>query len=182
LTGRHNVFLAPNVKPEKLAKLATRQMDCMDCHNRPTHTLELPERAVNKALASGAISPSLPFVKKTAVELLRKPYASQEQAARDIPAALRQFYKSSQPEAEVARAAQALVAIYSRNVFPEMKVTWGSYPNNVGHTDFPGCFRCHDDNHATAGGEKIVQDCNTCHQLLAMDEAAPKILTDLGLQ
>jgi nitrate/TMAO reductase-like tetraheme cytochrome c subunit len=182
LTGRHNVFLAANAKPETLARLATRQMDCMDCHNRPTHTLELPERAVNKALASGAISPSLPYVKKTAVELLRKPYSSQEQAARDIPAGLREFYKGSQPEAEVARAAQALVAIYSRNVFPEMKVTWGSYPNNVGHTDFPGCFRCHDDNHSTAGGQKIVQDCNTCHQLLAMDEAAPKILTDLGLQ
>jgi len=63
-----------------------------------------------------------------------------------------------------------------------MKVTWGTYPNNVGHTDFPGCFRCHDDNHSAAGGKKIVQECNTCHELLAMDDPAPKILTDLGLQ
>jgi hypothetical protein len=62
-----------------------------------------------------------------------------------------------------------------------MKVTWGLYPNNVGHTDFPGCFRCHDDQHA-AGEKKISQDCNTCHQLLAMDEPAPKILSDLGLE
>jgi len=181
LTGRHNVFLAPNVKPEKLAKLATRQMDCMDCHNRPTHTLELPERAVNKALASGAISPSLPFVKKTAVELLRKPYASQEQAARDIPPpcgnSIRARSRRPRSPGPPWRWSPSIAATSSPD-----EGDLGSYPNNVGHTDFPGCFRCHDDNHATAGGEKIVQDCNTCHQLLAMDEAAPKILTDLGLQ
>ncbi|MGC9971978.1 MAG: cytochrome C [Bryobacteraceae bacterium] len=181
VTGRRTVFVAAPANPDALKKLPTRLMDCMDCHNRPTHTLELPERAVNKALASGAISPSLPFAKKRGVELLKKSYASQEEAARAIPAALQQLYNGSQP-AEVARAAQALVAIYSRNVFPEMKVTWGTYPNNVGHTDFPGCFRCHDDNHSAADGKKIVQDCNTCHQLLTMDDPAPKILTDLGLQ
>jgi hypothetical protein len=73
------------------------------------------------------------------------------------------------------------MAIYNRNIFPAMKVTWGLYPNNIGHTDFPGCFRCHDDAHASTGGAKITQDCNACHRLLAMDEAAPKVLSDLGL-
>jgi nitrate/TMAO reductase-like tetraheme cytochrome c subunit len=180
-SGRAAVYVASDARPDALKKLPTRLMDCMDCHNRPTHTLELPERAVNNALASGAISPSLPFVKKRGVELLKKPYVSQEEAAKAIPAALGEWYRDRQP-AEVARAAQALVAIYRRNVFPEMKVTWGTYPNNVGHTDFLGCFRCHDDNHSTADGKKIVQECNTCHQLLAMDDPAPKILTDLGLQ
>jgi hypothetical protein len=62
-----------------------------------------------------------------------------------------------------------------------MKVTWGTYPNNLGHSDFTGCFRCHDDAHSSPDGKKITQDCNTCHRLLAMEEAAPKILTDLGL-
>jgi hypothetical protein len=181
LTKRGAIYVASDARPEALKKLPTRLMDCVDCHNRPTHTLELPERAVNKALASGAISPSLPFVKKRGVELLKKSYASQEVAAKAIPAALHEWYRDNQ-SAEVARAAQALVVIYSRNVFPEMKVTWGTYPNNVGHTDFPGCFRCHDDNHSAADGKKIVQDCNTCHQLLTMDDPAPKILTDLGLQ
>jgi hypothetical protein len=156
-------------------------MDCMDCHNRPTHAYELPERAVNEAMASGAISPALPFVKKRGVELLKKSYASQAQAEQAIRAAFRQFYPAS-PPAQVSNAIDALIAIYGRNVFPEMKVTWGTYPNNLGHMDFPGCFRCHDDNHAAADGKKIVQDCNTCHQMLAMDEPAPKILTDLGLQ
>ena len=105
-----------------------------------------------------------------------------ERGLRDFP----RFYREQKPEAyrqhrvEIDRAGQAALAIYRRNVFPAMKVTWGLYPNHVGHTDFPGCFRCHDDQHA-AGEKKISQDCNTCHQLLAMDEPAPKILSDLGL-
>ena len=188
VTGRSALYAASGAKLGTLRNLPTRTMDCMDCHNRPTHTLSLPERAVNSALASGAISPTLPFARKKSVELLRKTYASQQEAAQAIPAAFERFYRDQQPaayaahRAEIVRAGQALVAIYLRNVFPAMKVTWGTYPNNVGHTDFPGCFRCHDDNHAASDGKKIVQDCNTCHQLLAMDEANPKILSDLGLQ
>jgi len=83
--------------------------------------------------------------------------------------------------AEVRHAAQVVLGIFNRNVFPEMKVTWGAYPNNLGHSDFPGCFRCHDDGHTATGGLKITQDCNACHSLLAMEEQSPKILTDLGL-
>ena len=81
---------------------------------------------------------------------------------------------------EIRNAGRALVEILQRNVFPEMKIAWGTYPNNIGHTYSPGCFRCHDDGHADAAGKTIPQDCNSCHQLLAMEEAAPKILTDLG--
>ena len=78
-------------------------------------------------------------------------------------------------------SAKGLLAIYNRNVFPAMKVTWGTYPNNIGHTDFPGCFRCHDDSHASSDGRKVTQDCGACHNLLAMEDPAPKILTDLGV-
>jgi hypothetical protein len=62
-----------------------------------------------------------------------------------------------------------------------MNVTWGKYPNNVGHTDFPGCFRCHDGDHMAKTGTPITNDCNACHNLLSMDEANPKVLTDLGI-
>jgi hypothetical protein len=188
LTGRSAVYVAADAKPDALKNLPARQMDCMDCHNRPTHTFSLPERAMNKAMAAGEISPTLPFIKKKGTELLKGSYASQEQAEAAITAGLDKFYKESQPavysvrRGDISRSGKALVAIYDRNVFPQMKVTWGSYPNNLGHMDFPGCFRCHDDNHVAAGGKKIVQDCNTCHQMLAMDEPSPKILTDLGLQ
>ena len=81
----------------------------------------------------------------------------------------------------MAASGKELAAIWSRNIFPEMKVTWGAYPVNLGHTDFPGCFRCHDGSHAAKDGKSISQDCNACHNLLAMDEANPKVLTDLGI-
>ncbi len=177
-TGRTTEYLAADAKPEAVRQLPKRRMDCMDCHNRPTHAYELPDSAVDRAMAAGAISAALPLVKKVGVELLKKPYRSQEEAAAAIRAALEARYGRT-PEA--ARAAQALVAIYRRNVFPQMRVNWGIYPNNIGHNDFPGCFRCHDEQHASADGRKISQDCNSCHRLLAMEEAAPKILTELGL-
>lgn len=165
-----------------------RVMDCMDCHNRPSHSLELPDRALNRVIASGAIPATLPWAKKRGLELLKGTYKTQEEAAPQITAGFENFYKEKYPEiyasrrAEITRAAAAVAGIYKRNVFPEMKITWGSYPNNLGHNDFPGCFRCHDDLHVASTGDKITQDCSACHSLLAMDEAAPKILTDLGVK
>ena len=184
--SRRTLYLASGAK-ENPVGMTVRIMDCMDCHNRPSHSYELPERAVDNAMYAGAISAALPFAKKKSVELLRASYASREDAARRIPAEFRKYYQESQAtayaqrEAEVGASAQAVLAIYNRNIFPDMKVTWGLYPNNVGHTDFPGCFRCHDDAHASADGRKVTQDCSACHNLLAMEEASPKILTDLGL-
>src|SRR5207302_984999 len=108
-----------------------------------------------------------------AITILKATYATSADAASKIPAAFEAFYKQSYPDidrqyaAEVRHGAQAVLGIFNRNVFPEMKVTWGSYPNNLGHTDFVGCFRCHDDGHTAAGGLKITQDCNACHSLLA---------------
>ncbi len=186
-TRRTVLYLAPETKPEGVNKATGRVMDCVDCHNRPTHIFELPERAVDHSLAVGEISSSLLFIKKKSVELLKQNYANQTDAEARMPAALAEFYKQSYPAiyakqgAEISSAAHGLVAIYTRNVFPQMKVTWGSYPNNIGHTDFPGCFRCHDNQHTSADGRTIPQDCTSCHNLLAIDDPAPKILTDLGL-
>jgi NapC/NirT cytochrome c family protein len=165
-----------------------RRMDCMDCHNRPTHAFELPERAVDEAIGDGRISADLPFMKKKAVEVLRAEYPDRDAAARTIADALTSFYRRSYPAAyQEHRAALeasvgAVQAIYRRNVFPEMKVTWGTYPNNIGHEDFIGCFRCHDDSHKRADGATITQDCTACHAILAQDERDPKVLSDLGLQ
>jgi hypothetical protein len=162
-------------------------MDCMDCHNRPSHTYELPDRALDKSMASGLISTSLPFAKKKGLELLKADYKTREEAATKIPQAFSAYYQQNYPavyaqhKADVEAAAQEVAAIWSRNIFPAMNVTWGKYPNNVGHTDFPGCFRCHDGSHAAQNGDTITQDCNACHNLLSMDEANPKILTDLGM-
>lgn len=180
--GKSTVYAAQGATPsaQPPANMPVRTMDCVDCHNRPTHTFELPDRAVDKALADGDISPSLPFVRKKSVEVLKQEYKTREEAQKAIPSAFAQAFPGADPAA-VERSARTVLAIYSRNIFPQMKVTWGTYINNIGHTDFPGCFRCHDDGHVSAGGQKVSQDCDSCHHLLAMEEASPKILTDLGL-
>jgi hypothetical protein len=165
-----------------------RAMDCMDCHNRPSHTFELPERAVDRAMAEGRISPKLPWVRREAVRLLRAEYPGRETGGRAIADGLAGFYRDQHPDLyrertkEVAAAAQVVRGIYLRNVFPEMQVGWGTYVNNIGHTDYPGCFRCHDDEHKAADGRVITQDCSACHAVLAMEETNPKVLEDLGLR
>jgi hypothetical protein len=182
---QQTLYQVSGVKPDTL--LPMRLMDCMDCHNRPSHTYELPDRAVNGALASGDISLDLPFAKRQALELLRTKYADRADAAKRIPAAFENFYRTSYADAygtrrnDIARSAAGVLAIYNRNIFPAMNVTWGTYPNNVGHTDYPGCFRCHDNAHTGPGDKAITQDCGACHNLLAVDEAQPRILTDLGI-
>jgi formate-dependent nitrite reductase cytochrome c552 subunit len=121
------------------------------------------------------------------LELLKAEYRTSKEAADKLPEALVSFYQQNYPDVyarrtqDIHQAGRAVLAIYNRNVFPDLKVAWGTYPNNLGHTDFPGCFRCHDGSHATADGKTITQDCNTCHEPLAMDEATPEILKTLGI-
>jgi NapC/NirT cytochrome c family, N-terminal region len=184
--GRKKVYAVPDAKPNGFG-LAIREMDCMDCHNRPSHGYELPERAVDQSMNSGAISVSLPFARKKAVEILKASYTTRKEAERKIPAAFAKYYQESHPaiwaqrHTEIASSAREVLAIWNRNIFPEMNVTWGKYPINIGHNEFPGCFRCHDGSHNASDGRSISQDCNACHNLLAVDEATPKVLTDLGI-
>jgi hypothetical protein len=187
--GTVTEYFADGVKPDQLKALPVRLMDCMDCHTRPSHSFDVPERAVDNALLSGAISRALPFAKKQSVEIVRRSYASREEAARRIPQEFIAHYRDRhadvyrQKQAEVEASARGVLAVYNRNVFPAMNISWGVYPNNIGHTDFPGCFRCHDDAHSSpTAGKKIGQDCNACHALLAMEEPEPKILSDLGVK
>jgi nitrate/TMAO reductase-like tetraheme cytochrome c subunit len=165
-----------------------RLMDCMDCHNRAAHSFDTPQAALNKALAAGNPNGSLPFVHKEGLALIKADYNSEEEAASKIKEGLENFYRSKYPDiwngrrAQIDQAADTLVRLYSENVFPFMKVTWGTHPNNIGHNDYPGCYRCHDGSHAAKDGTSITQDCTVCHNLVAIDEAKPKVLTDLGIQ
>ncbi len=165
-----------------------RQMDCVDCHNRPTHAFDLPERAVDKALASGKLSRELPYARKWGIEVIQGTYASHQQAEVGIPEALSAKYAREYPEVAaqqkglILKQGQALVALYKRNVFPEMKVKWGTHPNHIGHEDSPGCFRCHDGEHKAKDGRAISSDCSSCHNLLAQGEANPKILKEMGIR
>ena len=162
-----------------------RTMDCVDCHNRPSHTFRPPTTEVDLALSDGRIAKDLPFVHREGVRLLKGDYKSQDEARKAIAQGLQAFYAQQLPAVAAARAKDiqnagaVLGVLYSSNVFPSMKVGWGTYPNHIGHENSPGCFRCHDDAHQTADGRTISQDCSLCHGLLAVQEKDPEILRSL---
>jgi hypothetical protein len=170
--GNVREFRAPGVTDEQIAQGERRQMDCMDCHNRPSHPLSpSPERAVDGAMARGEISRVLPFARRQAVETLKVVYSDRLAAEEQIARRLRAFYGQSYPGlvashgSEIDQLVGAAQRLYARNVFPAMKVGWGTHENNLGHVDTPGCFRCHDDQHKTPDGRVIRQDCDLCHDI-----------------
>src|SRR5262249_21280043 len=160
------------VTDDQLAKGERRRMDCMDCHNRPSHPFSAtPERAVDAAIARSEISRDLPFARREAVAVLKGEYPDRQTAEQQIDQRLKSFYGQNYASlvpahgADIDNLARAAQRLYGRNVFPIMKVTWGSHENNLGHMDSPGCFRCHDDQHKTADGRVIKQDCDLCHDI-----------------
>ena len=187
--GKTTEFLSADAKPtkEQLDRGEHRVMDCLDCHNRPAHVAEMPETAVDKQMSLGRIGVGLPYIKKKAVELLKTDYPTRDVAHERITDALANFYRTNYPEidrakrASVQQASEEIAAIYLRNIFPDMRVTWGTHPDNLGHTTSLGCFRCHDGSHSSADGQTITNDCSACHQIIAAGENNPKIVTDLGL-
>jgi len=187
-TGETKTYVAGGSAPAQAARLPQQTMQCVDCHDRPTHAFWLPDRALNRALAIGDLPVTLPFIKQQGLETLQATYTSSADAAQKIPAAIEQYYRQHYPQlytqraADIVKAEQAILAIYNRNVFPDLRVSWGTYTNSLGHIDFPGCFRCHDGLHTTADGkDTVTQDCGACHQILAMQESSPDILKTLGL-
>jgi hypothetical protein len=170
--GNVREFRAPGVTDDQIAKGERRRMDCVDCHNRPSHPFSAsPQRAVDDAIARGEISRALPFARREAVETLKVDYPTRAAAERDIAQRLRTFYEQNYAAlvpahgAEIDQLVRAAQRLYARNVFPGMKVTWGTHENNLGHTDAPGCFRCHDDQHKTSDNRVIRQECDLCHEI-----------------
>ena len=143
-TGESRTYLASGTTPDSIKKFPIYQMQCVDCHNRPSHTFDLADRALDKALMAGLVPAGLPFIKKKGLELLQANYSTSEEAARKIPAGLDEYYRQTYPDvyakraADIAGAGRALLEIYNHNVFPDLKVGWGTYPNNLGHMDFAG--------------------------------------------
>jgi hypothetical protein len=180
--GPVTTYFAQGASAATVAGLPVYTMQCADCHNRPAHTFERPERAVDLAMVTGRLPATLPFMKKNGVALLRKSYVDDNDARTQLAQELRRLYPE-RPASEIDPAAAELATIWSRNVFPDLKVTWGTYANNLGHSDAePGCFRCHDGSHATADGSaSLDQDCSTCHEPIAVDEPHPAVLDTLGI-
>ena len=141
-------------------------MDCMDCHNRPAHTYQSPNDAVNLAMSLGNIDSNLKWIKTNAVYTLTRKYTNETHALQSIATHLASQYPN---EPGIKPVIAAVQQIYTNNFFPEMNASWDKYPNNIGHKDWPGCFRCHDGKHTTADAKRSIKasDCNTCHTILA---------------
>jgi hypothetical protein len=171
-SGNVREYMAEGVTREDLEGRERRVMDCMDCHNRPSHPMAASaERAVDAVIARGEIPRTLPFVRREAVKAVKGTYSGESAALDAIAMALRDFYRTEHQNVymsrrqDVEKAVAAAQRVYQRNVFPEMNVGFGTYPNNIGHMDVPGCFRCHDEGHKTPEGRTISQDCETCHTI-----------------
>ncbi len=161
------------LSPEQIVKSEVRRMDCVDCHNRPSHIFRPPDRAVEEAFETGRLERSLPYLKREAIRLLAQEYPSEEQALSAILKGLAEFYQKDYPEVyreqavAIQQATAELQRIYSRNFFPEMRADWRAHPNHMGHLNAEGCFRCHDGLHKNREGKVLTKDCTACHTILA---------------
>jgi len=167
-TGTVTVYRKTGFKGEP-DPAAVRQMDCIDCHNRPAHRYSSPNDAVDEALDLRRIDRSLPSIKRNAVDLLSQAYSSKAEGESKISADLRAKY----PGRKIDDSVEAVVAVYRSNFFPEMRADWSKYPENIGHMDNPGCFRCHDGKHVSDNGRPMpATECNSCHVILAQGAGA----------
>jgi nitrate/TMAO reductase-like tetraheme cytochrome c subunit len=151
---------------DDISKHPIRNMDCMDCHNRPAHNFASPNDAVDQSIAMGRIDPAIPWAKAKVVKVLAASYSTREEAQEKIAASLRAEYPEDQ---RVDALIKETLAIYKNNFFPEMKADWRAHPNFIGHKDSNGCFRCHDGKHMAANGTDSIKgsDCNACHLIVA---------------
>jgi hypothetical protein len=174
-TGKVTVYQDQNnpLSKAEIAAASPRTMNCIDCHNRPTHIFRTPDRAIDLAIFIGQIDPRLPNVKKTAVFAMAASYQSEDDAMRGIAARISQYYRNHhanlyrEKQAEIRKVIEAVQSRFSQNVFPSMKVNWKTHPDNLGHLHYKGCFRCHLGRHRSESGELIPHDCKTCHRIVA---------------
>jgi nitrate/TMAO reductase-like tetraheme cytochrome c subunit len=162
--------LGAQIDPAMINSDELKEMDCITCHNRITHLVPQPEDAIDEMLTREIISPEIPDIRAKALEVYSPLYESQDMAMNAI-AGLTNYYQAYYPEYyqenqdKVDAAIAALQQAYRDSVYPEQNSNWDTHPNNVGHKDSPGCFRCHDGKHLSTGGEAIRLECNLCHSI-----------------
>jgi len=189
LQGRVTEYFAKDssLTKDQIAQATKRRMDCVDCHNRPTHIYVPPDLAIDQSLLARRLDPSLPFLKQQASEALTAKYATTDAAMQGIAKAIPQFYETRYPDLakskqlEIRAAVDELKRIYRSTTFPEMKLDWRTHPNNIGHLYFAGCFRCHDGQHVSPEGKVVRKDCEICHAVLEQQEGAVRVAAVQGV-
>lgn len=164
------VALDSELSEEELAGMEQQRMDCLTCHNRISHNILPPGQAVDQALFRRQIDDSIPFIRREAVRVLSAEYETDAEAREGIEA-LAEYYEEEHSDyyadnqEKIEEAVDILLGIYEDSVFREQKVDWETHPNNIGHTDWPGCWRCHDGQHVSPEAESIRLECNLCHSI-----------------
>ena len=174
-TGEIHIYQDPESKtdPALLQTWETKTMDCMDCHNRPSHNYQPPQNFIDDAITAGSISKSLPDIKVEAMTVLGQDYPTKDSAFRAISQQVNEYYTlmyediAKTRKADIDKAIKAIQEGYARNIFPDMKVKWDKYPLHLGHLENNGCYRCHNDKHKSESGRVISRDCKLCHSILA---------------
>jgi len=177
--GKEIIYRDKSVKFDEASfpKENLRLMDCIDCHNRPSHIFHQPDKMVNVYMDQNKIDPELPYIKSISVKALETPYTEKSIALDSIETIINSFYRSTyrdiyeKKKDKIASAIQEVQSIYSRNYFPYMNANWKSFPDNISHVYTPGCFRCHAGNHVSEDGLKISHDCNSCHLIITQTDS-----------
>jgi nitrate/TMAO reductase-like tetraheme cytochrome c subunit len=177
--GRVETFIDSDVEdfdPESIPEDQIRVMDCIDCHNRPSHQYRSPLSTVNLAMDAALINPKIPEIKTNLVSLLEEEYENTQTALQSIEESILETYsewiaEDSERKTQIDRVVTQTKVIYQQNIFPEQKVNWTKYPSHIGHFEFPGCYRCHNDRHMQVGGDKVIKnDCEKCHTIIRQGE------------
>jgi hypothetical protein len=179
-TGEVTIYKNENkpVSDSILKSASTRTMDCIDCHNRPSHNYNSPTVYFDKAMLTGAISKDIPFFKKVTMGILAGSFSTTDSAYMALDNTISEYYKKDYPDfyakntALINSSVSAVKKAFSQNTFPKMKVTYDKYPEHIGHLESDGCFRCHNGEFKADNGHTITRDCNLCHSLVGQGNQA----------
>lgn len=190
-SGKEIIYRSTEVKfnEKQLSPESFRVMDCIDCHNRPSHIYNQPDKMLNLFMSLGRIDDSLPYIKSVGVQALEMPYTTKEVALDSIKIFINDFYDHNYPDisksktSAITNSIMEIQKIYSRNYFPSMNTNWKKFANSIGHVWDNGCFRCHDGKHVSEDGKLISRDCNACHTIISAEDENGLVKTSVtGLE
>jgi hypothetical protein len=173
------------VSDSLIAAAGFRTMDCIDCHNRPSHNYKSPTVYFDKAMLDGEISRNIPFIKKVSMDILKDKYTTKDSAFMMIKDSIAAYYKDRFPsfykdnQEPINTAVANIQKGYSQNTFPRMKVTYDKYPEHIGHLESDGCFRCHNDSFKSETGKVISRNCNLCHSIVGQGTSSKMQFTNI---
>lgn len=188
VTGQVHIYKNENISvtDSALAASEMRSMDCIDCHNRPSHNYNSPSSYFDKAMITGEISGKIPYIKQVTMGILSERFTNKDTALMKISDGITNHYKTELSEFYdsnqelISKSISAIRKGFGQNTFPAMGVRYDKYPDHIGHQESEGCFRCHNDQFKSETGRVISKDCNLCHTIIG--QGKPGMMTYSGIR